>query len=601
MANTLKLRGGTTVEVAAATLAEREIMVDTTKDVIVVGPSKNEMAVGNGGTYTGNYTFTGDVTINGVTTLGSSINANTTRIQNVGTPTSNSDATTKAYVDGQITTVLNTTLPGNVFSADNTILVTDNNPGLGDIDLGIKDNSISAIKLQAGCVTTAKLGANSVTGAKFADNSITSLKLQDQAVTANKLAVDSVVASKIQAAAVSTTKIQDSAVNADKLANASVITDRIQDNAVTQAKINGLTSTITELNQLDAKTLVPGTVTWNDNAAIPSAAQINSFVVSVVDAVGGFVAIPDENSFPVLNPDPSNGAGTVVSIADAGGLVIDASGNGAAQTTAGVAVTISGFPASMYSTTVSVGLGLQVQTTTTLNTYNYHKIIAKDADVVQLSSDIDDFKARYRLGTTDPSSNNDDGDLFYNTTNDVLKIYNGTSWVGAAAGNAAQVTNAPSGNLAATNVQLALDELQTDVDTRMPKAGGVFTGSITTTEVSVGYGNDLKFMEEAANGTSAVKFRAPASIASDVVLTLPSTFPGTAGYALVSDLSGNLSWAQASNAQGGGNDQIFIENDQVVTTSYSVNPNKNVMSVGPITVNAGVTVTIPASSLWVVI
>ena len=52
MANTLKLRGGTTAEVAAATLAEREIMVDTTKDVIVVGPTKKEMAVGNGGTYT---------------------------------------------------------------------------------------------------------------------------------------------------------------------------------------------------------------------------------------------------------------------------------------------------------------------------------------------------------------------------------------------------------------------------------------------------------------------------------------------------------------------------------------------------------------------
>jgi len=106
MANTLKLRGGTTAEVAAATLSEREIMVDTTKDVIIVGPTKKEMAVANGGTYTGNYTFAGDVTINGGTTFGSSINASSLRIQNVATPTGNSDATNKSYVDAQISTVV---------------------------------------------------------------------------------------------------------------------------------------------------------------------------------------------------------------------------------------------------------------------------------------------------------------------------------------------------------------------------------------------------------------------------------------------------------------------------------------------------------------
>lgn len=38
------------------------------------------------------------------------------------------------------------------------------------------------------------------------------------------------------------------------------------------------------------------------------------------------------------------------------------------------------------------------------------------------------FSATYRTGATDPTTSLDEGDLFYNTTSNVLKYYNGTSW-----------------------------------------------------------------------------------------------------------------------------------------------------------------------------
>lgn len=157
MANTLKLRGGTTAEVAAATLAEREIMVDTTKDVIVVGPSKNEMAVGNGGTYTGSYTFSGPVTLSGGVTFGTSANANSLRIQNVATPLGNSDAVNKSYVDTEIANLSTTSVPGHIFSADSSISITDNNPGAGDVDLALANDSVTTDKIVNGAVTAAKL------------------------------------------------------------------------------------------------------------------------------------------------------------------------------------------------------------------------------------------------------------------------------------------------------------------------------------------------------------------------------------------------------------------------------------------------------------
>lgn len=54
-------------------------------------------------------------------------------------------------------------------------------------------------------------------------------------------------------------------------------------------------------------------------------------------------------------------------------------------------------------------------------------------------------------------------------------------------------------------------------------------------------------------------------------------------------------------ATGGGSDDIFYENGQTVTTSYSITSGKNAMSAGPVTIASGVTVTVPSGSTWVVI
>jgi hypothetical protein len=52
---------------------------------------------------------------------------------------------------------------------------------------------------------------------------------------------------------------------------------------------------------------------------------------------------------------------------------------------------------------------------------------------------------------------------------------------------------------------------------------------------------------------------------------------------------------------GGGSDKIFFTNSQVVTTNYTLPTGKNAMSAGPVAVNTGVTVTIPAGAAWTVV
>jgi len=74
-----------------------------------------------------------------------------------------------------------------------------------------------------------------------------------------------------------------------------------------------------------------------------------------------------------------------------------------------------------------------------------------------------------------------------------------------------------------------------------------------------------------------------------------STFAQYEGY------SGG-SWSQiGGGATGAGGDAVFVENGTIVTTSYTLSTSKNAMSVGPITVNSGQTVTIPSGQRWVVL
>jgi hypothetical protein len=52
---------------------------------------------------------------------------------------------------------------------------------------------------------------------------------------------------------------------------------------------------------------------------------------------------------------------------------------------------------------------------------------------------------------------------------------------------------------------------------------------------------------------------------------------------------------------GGSPEPIFYINSQVVTEDYTVPAANNAISAGPITVNAGVTVTVSAGSAWSIV
>ena len=54
-------------------------------------------------------------------------------------------------------------------------------------------------------------------------------------------------------------------------------------------------------------------------------------------------------------------------------------------------------------------------------------------------------------------------------------------------------------------------------------------------------------------------------------------------------------------ATGGGSDQIFFQNGQTVTTSYTIPSTVNAMTAGPVTINSNVTVTVNSPTVWTIV
>ena len=71
---------------------------------------------------------------------------------------------------------------------------------------------------------------------------------------------------------------------------------------------------------------------------------------------------------------------------------------------------------------------------------------------------------------------------------------------------------------------------------------------------------------------------------------------------------GSIEWASiGGGATGGGGDTVFVETSQLITTDYTLTTGatiaekKNAMSAGPVTIDPGVTVTVPAGQSWVIV
>ena len=395
------------------------------------------------------------------------------------------------YVDGSIDRVhLAADIVDGTKIADNSI---DSEHYVdGSIDTAhIADAQITTAKLADTSITTAKIADDAVTAAKLAENcvnfeqivadAVRTSEIQNNAVTTDKLASSAVTNAKLANNAVQTGNIVDSSVQTAKIADANVTTAKIADNAITAAKIaDGVIVTNSEqashsvddttffttaaaearyFNATTTETIKNGDAFPDNDTTIATTAAINDRIIDLVDDVGGFVPIASETNFPTANPDVNNGSGTLVSIKAIGSTRTPSSGtvtisNGAGSNT----VTITG----CGSTVLTAGFGVIVETTSTLHTYAFHRLVPKATEVTTVAAnavniaaaganvtDINNFVDRYQISSSAPTTRSDSsslvlGDLWFDSSsNKVMMVYDGTSGDGfsAVSPDASTITN----------------------------------------------------------------------------------------------------------------------------------------------------------------
>lgn len=150
---------------------------------------------------------------------------------------------------------------------------------------------------------------------------------------------------------------------------------------------------------------------------------------------------------------------------------------------------------------------------------------------------------------------------YVDTGDDTLKIRN--------AANNAYVNVSTVGGIGTANLGLAT------------AASPTFTGDVTissTTALRLPVGTTAQRSGSAANGD--IRYN-----------STTSSFEGYAGGA----------WgAIGGGATGAGTDSVFYENELTVTASYTITANRGAHAVGPLVVNSGVTITVPATSHLVI-
>jgi hypothetical protein len=133
-----------------------------------------------------------------------------------------------------------------------------------------------------------------------------------------------------------------------------------------------------------------------------------------------------------------------------------------------------------------------------------------------------------------------------------------------------------------------------DIATKMPLAGGTFTGDVTFNSGQV-FPGVVTFTTSTGSaelpvGTTAQRDASPAA----GMIRYNSTLGQFEGY--------TSTWgAIGGGATGGGSDTWAVEHDNTITQSYTIGTGKNVISAGPLTVNSGATVTVPSGSTWTIV
>ena len=316
------------------------------------------------------------------------ITAGSQRITSVANPVNAQDATTKTYVDTVDALKVNKagdSMTGALAMGTNKVTGMGNPTNAQDaVTKTYVDNFVNqTANIADSSVTSVKIADGTIVAGDLASNSVTTAKILNANVTEDKLATDAVTVNKIKDGEITFAKINPSAL---------VVFSEVDNDggSITATDSMALTARASEHRYFrrgeSSGDFITGPGGWvADGTRIASTLAIDARIIDLVDDVGGFVPIANETSFPATNPDINSpdGTGTIISIQSivttrtpSTGTVNIANGSGANT----VSITGCG------STVLPAGFGVLVETTGTLHTYTFHRLVPKATEVTTVAS-----------------------------------------------------------------------------------------------------------------------------------------------------------------------------------------------------------------------
>tara|TARA_A100001234_G_scaffold99653_1_gene87646 strand:+ start:4202 stop:7717 length:3516 start_codon:yes stop_codon:yes gene_type:complete len=304
----------------------------------------------------------------------------------------------------------------------------------------ITDGNVTRAKLEADIIDSTKLADNAVNSEHYVDGSIDHVHLANDIIDGDNIQDDVVNSEHIAAGALDNEHYAAGSITSDKLSGATVITASEQGSATTN-DTSFLTSAAADarfFNISSGDTIKDGQTFPDNDTTIATTAAINDRIIDIVNDVGGFDIIDSEQHFPNSNPQGQAGSAAVLSIKAASAQLphpSDANISSLSGTTLTIKngnlannadITITGVTA-----TIPTGFGFIVESTNTLHTYTFHRLVPNATEV------------------TTVAGNSANVTKVANIDSDVTAVANIDSNVTAVAGNATNI-NAVASN--ATNI-----------------------------------------------------------------------------------------------------------------------------------------------------
>tara|TARA_R100000278_G_C5470066_1_gene164145 strand:- start:14 stop:1879 length:1866 start_codon:yes stop_codon:yes gene_type:complete len=257
----------------------------------------------------------------------------------------------------------------------------------------------------------------------------------------------------------------------------------------------------------DSSAVIDSNATWTTgNTHVATTGAIEARVIDLIDDVGGFDAIANETSFPATNPQAQTGQTAILSVAAVSTTLTPSTNtitiaNGAGT---GNTVTIN----NVTATSIPAGFGMLVESTSTTHTYNFHRLVPKALDVNTVATnitnvvaaganvvDINNFADKYIISSSAPTQRADgtslqNGDLWYDSSNLVMMVYDGSAGDGFSPITPSQATiqaiNSVSGYVTFTeDLGSVSDAVNTGSGNNSINTVGSNISSVTTTAGSI--------------------------------------------------------------------------------------------------------------------